>query len=365
MTSGVLFQILFNLVLLAGVVFLWVKLNRPQKDDPRLSRGLQLLQSKIAVLEDLSDQIESQVLQITTLMEVKAKEVQGQILAADKQIQKIEASMGKSMDVAKIFQDRIPHQEIIERQNTLKYVKAARLAHQGFSTNEIAEQIDLSRGEIEMIAKVNRDQLQFSEEDLPEWVKSENDGGLTGPQASTTDHQIQTKKLFSNETSSMNQEGILENQMLARLTDRADFTLQGDADEFVSAPAQFVVEKANLAAVGDRLRAATSAAVAELNAANVTTQNAAPSASMSSQALSAQVRTVTFPRISESSRSLAASSTAEVKNRPSALPKIEMPTQPPTPKSAAVVERAQTTTGKDVEIRKVVFPRIDMNQNLG
>ncbi len=88
-------------------------------------------------------------------------------------IQKIEASMGKSLEVAKIFQDKIPHQEIIERQNTAKYVKAARLAHQGMAVSEIAAQVDLSMGEIEMIAKLNREQLQFSEEDLPEWAQDE------------------------------------------------------------------------------------------------------------------------------------------------------------------------------------------------
>ena len=75
--------------------------------------------------------------------------------------------------LSKIFQDKIPHQEIIERQNTVKYVKAARMAHQGHSLDEIAAQVDLSRGEIEFISKVNRDQLQFSVEDLPEWTKNE------------------------------------------------------------------------------------------------------------------------------------------------------------------------------------------------
>ncbi len=80
------------------------------------------------------------------------------------------------MEVAKIFQDRIPHGEIVERQNTIKYVKAARLAHQGLSIDEIAEQVtDLSRGEIEFIAKVNRDQLMFCEESLPEWAQSSSE----------------------------------------------------------------------------------------------------------------------------------------------------------------------------------------------
>ena len=173
MSFWVLLQILVNLILLAGVVGMWVRLNRPPKDDPRLSKGLQLLQSKIAVLEDLSDRTETQVNQLTALLEQKVKDIQAKIQAADKQISKIEQNMQKSLEVAKIFQDRIPHTEIIERQNTVKYVKAARMAHQGMSVDEIAREVDLSRGEIEFIAKVNRDQLMFCEESLPEWVNDD------------------------------------------------------------------------------------------------------------------------------------------------------------------------------------------------
>lgn len=171
MNFWMLVQIFVNLVLLAGFGFVWFRLQRPAKDDPRLSRGLQLLQSKIAVLEDLSDRTETQFNQITNLMEQKIRDVQSYIVQAEKQVQKIESSMGKSLEVAKIFQDKIPHQEIIERQNTIKYVKAARLAHQGLSVAEIASQVDLSQGEIEFIAKVNREQLQFSEADLPAWAQ--------------------------------------------------------------------------------------------------------------------------------------------------------------------------------------------------
>jgi len=169
-----LVQIFVDLILVASAGFMWVKLHRPAKDDPRMSRGLQLLQSKISVLEDLSDRTETQVTQLTTLMEQKCRDIQATIFQAEKEVQKIEAAMGKSLEVAKIFQDKIPHQEIIERQNTIKYVKAARMAHQGVAVDQIAAEVDLSRGEIEFIAKVNREQLQFSEDDLPEWAKEAN-----------------------------------------------------------------------------------------------------------------------------------------------------------------------------------------------
>ncbi|WP_246845308.1 DUF2802 domain-containing protein [Bdellovibrio sp. NC01] len=171
MSFWFLLQLLVNVILLAGIVGMWVRLNRPPKDDPRLSKGLQLLQSKIAVLEDLSDRTETQVNQLTALLEQKVKDIQAKIQASEKQIAKIDQSMQKSLEVAKIFQDRIPHNEIVERQNTIKYVKAARMAHQGADIEEIAAQCpELSRGEIEFIAKVNRDQLMFCEESLPEWA---------------------------------------------------------------------------------------------------------------------------------------------------------------------------------------------------
>lgn len=179
MSFWVLIQILVNLILFAGVAAVWVRLHRPAKDDPRLSKGLQLLQSKIAVLEDLSDRTEHQVSQLTALLETKCRDIQEKIVAADRQISRIDQSAQKSMEVAKIFQDRIPHSEILERQNTIKYVKAARMAHRGASIEEIVNEVDLSRAEIEFIAKVNRDRLQFSEEDLPEWARGELETAAT------------------------------------------------------------------------------------------------------------------------------------------------------------------------------------------
>lgn len=173
MSFWILLQVLLNLVFLAGLLGLWVRMSRPAKDDPRLSKGLQLLQNKIAVLEDLSDRTETQVNQLTALLENKVKDIQSKLQASDRQIAKIDESTQKSLEVAKIFQDRIPHSEILERQNTIKYVKAARLAHQGESVEAIAKAVDLSLGEIEFIAKVNRDQLMFCEDSLPEWIETE------------------------------------------------------------------------------------------------------------------------------------------------------------------------------------------------
>ena len=170
MTIWTLFQMVLNLILFVGFAAMWMRLRRPPQDDPRLSRGLQLLQTKITVLEDLSDRTDSQVKQLTGILDQKTRIVQNKILEAEQQVLKIDHSMSKSLEVAEIFQDKIPHQEILERQRTVEYVKAARMAHSGLSVDEIAEAVHLPREQIELIAKFNRDQLMFDENQLPEWA---------------------------------------------------------------------------------------------------------------------------------------------------------------------------------------------------
>jgi hypothetical protein len=160
-----------NVFSLLGVAILWTRLNRPAKEDPRLSKGLQLLQSKISILEDLSDRTDNQVKQMLKLLEKKGAQVQELIFHAKETMGMIDQSIHKSMEVAEIFQDKIPHEEIIERQSSKKYIEAARMAHQGMSPQEIAEKVDLDIAEIEFIAKVNKDRLMFSEEDLPKWAQ--------------------------------------------------------------------------------------------------------------------------------------------------------------------------------------------------
>ena len=172
MTILTLFVVFYGLVLTLGVGILWIKSSRPPKEDPRLSRGLQLLQSKISVLEDLSDRTERQVKQLMALLDERAKILQSKILQAHETMHKIEQSMAKSLDVAQIFQDKIPHEEIIERQNAAKFVTAAKMAHQGRSIEDIMAEVDLPRAEVEFISKVNRDELTFSEAHLPDWAKA-------------------------------------------------------------------------------------------------------------------------------------------------------------------------------------------------
>jgi hypothetical protein len=173
---ALLIQVLVDLLFVISLVALWIQFRRPKSEDPRLSAGLQELQSKIAVLEDLGDRTEKQVQQLMTILENKMIDVQKKIEQADSMQGKISKSMEKSLEVVKIFQDKIPHEEIQERQNTIKFVKAALLANQGKNIQEISEQVDLPYGELEFIVKVNKNELSFDEARLPNWIQSELNG---------------------------------------------------------------------------------------------------------------------------------------------------------------------------------------------
>ncbi len=173
MSLWMIVQLILNILLALFVYIIWVKLRRPPQDDPRLSKGLQLLQSKISVLTDLSDKTEVQVEKLNAFMEKKLKQVQACLIEADSKMQQIELATRKTKEVAQIFQEEIPHDEIVKRQNTIKYIKAAKLANKGATVEEIAEEIDLPLSEIELIAKLNKDNLVFDDDSLPEWAKEE------------------------------------------------------------------------------------------------------------------------------------------------------------------------------------------------
>ena len=167
-------QILFNVVVLAGMGILFLKIFRPQKDDPKISKALQLLQSKIAVLEDLSDRTEKQVGDMCKLLDLKIKDVHQLISEVESQGNKLQQSMAKSAELANIFEDKIPHEEIIERKNSKKYIEAAILANKGVAADEIARQVDLSIAEIHMIQKLNKERLMFNADELPAWANPTN-----------------------------------------------------------------------------------------------------------------------------------------------------------------------------------------------
>jgi hypothetical protein len=171
MSAWILFQILLNCIVFFALAIMWFRSMRPAKDDPRMSRGLQILQSKIAVLEDLIDRTDQQGQTLMALMEAKAQDLKNRLIEAEAEIKKIEEARRKSVEVAKIFQEKIPHEELLQMQKSQKYVKAAKLANAGVAITEIAKQVDLSLGELEFVTKINKDELQFSEKDLPDWIE--------------------------------------------------------------------------------------------------------------------------------------------------------------------------------------------------
>ncbi len=167
----VFIQVVVNIGLLLGLFLLWARSTRPQKEDPRMSKGLQLLQSKISILEDLSDRSDLQVRQLSALLSSKVVEVQQKINESDRQILAIDKSIEKSLEVSKIFQDKIPHREIIERENSFKYIEAARMAHRGVTAEEISQQLSIPHGEAQIIVNMNKDRLNIRESDVPLWAK--------------------------------------------------------------------------------------------------------------------------------------------------------------------------------------------------
>jgi hypothetical protein len=166
-------QIAIDLLFLAGLGLCFLKFKARREEDPRLSYGLKLLQNKIAIIEDLSDKTDHQVKQLVALMENKIKDLQTKINESQNQLAGIDQAMSRTLEVAQIFQNQIPHEQIVERKTSNKYITAARLAHQGATPEQIRQQVDLPPAELDLIIKVNREQLTFSEEHLPAWVEKQ------------------------------------------------------------------------------------------------------------------------------------------------------------------------------------------------
>lgn len=165
---------------MAGLVLsLFLKIKEKQEDQ-RITKGLQLLQNKLSILEDLSDKTDEQVRKLIHLLDQKAQDVRQTLNAADQKIHQIEQAV-QAMAAP-------PPQTSSTSYNNDKtslYVQAAKLANQGFTADQIAQQVDLSPAELKMIIKVNRDQLQFAANKLPQWLDQN-----TESKTSTEDNDI-------------------------------------------------------------------------------------------------------------------------------------------------------------------------------
>ena len=158
-------QVIFDLAFIATATLLLIERSKSKTmEDPRMSRGLQLLSSKIAILQDLMDRSEMMSKQLSQLMDGKQQAIQERLEEAEVHLHRIKKATERSQEVAKIFQEQIPHKEIIERQTTAKYLQAAKLANKGLSFDEISKQVDIPLGELDLIVKVNRERLLVEEE---------------------------------------------------------------------------------------------------------------------------------------------------------------------------------------------------------
>jgi hypothetical protein len=182
MNIWVLVQLMVNLVFLAGIMFLLINRKQTQKDDQKFSKGLQLLQNKISVLEDLSDQTDEQVRSLTQLLEGKYREIQGLLVESDQQIQKMEEVAKNIWEQVESSSSVMGNQASTEVQSMNKYVKAAQMANNGKTIEEVIREVDITRGEAELIVAMNKDQLTFNQNTLPLWVQPDK---AAAPQAST------------------------------------------------------------------------------------------------------------------------------------------------------------------------------------
>ncbi len=162
-----------NILLLAGMtlnLFLQIK---NKKEDHRLNKGLQHLQNKISILEDLSDKTDLQIRKSIFSLDQKTNEVKTLLSNAEHTMDELTQNMNKSFEIIQMLNEQQPQEEISKKHKTNLYVQAAQLAHQGLNAESIAELVDLSPAEIQMIVKVNKDNLQFATDKLPSWIQTQ------------------------------------------------------------------------------------------------------------------------------------------------------------------------------------------------
>lgn len=201
-TSGfTLFLIISNLILVLGLVTSWIKAIKNSKEDPRLSKGLQLLQSKISVLEDLSDRTQSQTQKLNLQLDSKLKEVKELVEYLDKkseslkleakdsslendelkntfivrfqklesEIKSIENQLQSNPLQVQLLTQLEPAQASNEFKNSRlamekeKYSLAAEMIRQGYSALDIVKQLNLTVGEIQFISKLQGESSQQAE----------------------------------------------------------------------------------------------------------------------------------------------------------------------------------------------------------
>ncbi len=158
---------------LACFTIIYIRVNKRPAENNRFREGLQMIEGKLNALQDFLEYVDGQVQKMQELISVKSQQLDSQLHNLDQENQKIDNSLLRAKETLDLFQERIPHEEFLDRKNSIKYVKAARMAHQGMSLSEIAKQIDIPMNELELICKLNKESLMITGEDLPDWLETE------------------------------------------------------------------------------------------------------------------------------------------------------------------------------------------------
>ncbi len=152
---------------LASFAIIYVRISRRPRETHGVREGMDLIESKLNALQDFLESADSQVRKMQELISVKSQQLDLQMQELTQESHKIGNSLLKAQETIDLFQERIPHEEFLDRKNAVNYVKAARMAHEGISLAEIARQIDIPMNELELICKLNKDSLMMTNEDLP------------------------------------------------------------------------------------------------------------------------------------------------------------------------------------------------------
>lgn len=220
-----LFLIISNLILVIGLVTSWIKAIKNSKEDPRLSKGLQLLQSKISVLEDLSDRTQSQTQKLNMQLDNKLKEVKDLCDLIDKKSESLEKQITQAIServaahvpaptptvftptpspITNPILNTVPQTFVQSKvdmpsvegsagqgySDKEKYNLAAEMIRNGYSALEVVRELNLTVGEVHFISKIQNDNMAVA--------KKSND-------YSAANFQSQIQKHLSNHTRNMNE----------------------------------------------------------------------------------------------------------------------------------------------------------------
>lgn len=167
MSVSLLVLTLFNIILLAGLSFSIFLRVKEKKEDQKLTKGLQLLQNKLSILQDLSDRTDEQVHKLVHLLDSKSADIRIAMKEANHLLEEVRTAPAQYIQQAA----QPANDSAAYNAKSAAVVKAAQLSNAGADIEQIIQETELNRSEVEMIMAVHRHNLQFSAESLPDWAQ--------------------------------------------------------------------------------------------------------------------------------------------------------------------------------------------------